>query len=400
MPLRFDANIGTLDMLPSERSREGFLKSHAIMARTGVLPYLLADGTVRLELLPPEELLAADSIATIAGKPFVDGHPTNEDGIAIEVTPENASQYTRGVVGNDIKLDRELGLVRVTVDVHDAQLIAKIDNGQVEVSGARVYDRLEMTPGIWDGRTQQYWTGEEAAGKPGVPFDAIQRGFDHNHLASVPAGRAGARVRLRLDSADAVRVSPGAGGANKGAITMAKLKIDGVEYDADAGLAAAVSAQATAQAARIAAQDSAIATGEARLAKAEAEASIHKLRADEAGKVDVRALVKRRLALERAPCVMRLDMSDEVVEDMEDRDVMLAAITAALPDYSGEGKSDEIIAAVFEAVKDLAGSHAGEEPGDDGRDALAGARQDASPRRKLDAARREFANRHNYKGRA
>ena len=176
----------------------------------------------------------------------------------------------------------------------------------------------------------------------------------------------------------------------------AKLKIDGTEDEADPGLAAAISAREIAQRLRIDALTSEVTTAGARVAKAEAEAALHKIRADKADKVDVRALVKRRLALERAPCVMILDMAEEVIEDMEDRDVMLAAIVAAIPGYSGEGKSDEVIMAVFEAVKGLT-SVAGADEEDDGREALAGARQDSAPDGALRTLRAKHAVRGQYK---
>src|SRR5687768_9377681 len=58
-----------------ERTPQGGLRVHAHVTRTGVLEYRRADGTVRREYRPPEEVFSADSIASLDDAPFTVRHP-------------------------------------------------------------------------------------------------------------------------------------------------------------------------------------------------------------------------------------------------------------------------------------------------------------------------------------
>ena len=54
---------------------EGFLRDSPIVARTGVYTYINPDKTIRREYRPPEEVFAAESLESFAGKPVTVGHP-------------------------------------------------------------------------------------------------------------------------------------------------------------------------------------------------------------------------------------------------------------------------------------------------------------------------------------
>ena len=56
------------------KTDEGFIKDTPIVGRTGLLRYINADGTERIEYRPPDEAFKADSLATLLGKPITLGH--------------------------------------------------------------------------------------------------------------------------------------------------------------------------------------------------------------------------------------------------------------------------------------------------------------------------------------
>lgn len=78
--LRFDA--GTIGKL--ERTPVGGVRVPARVTRSGVLEYRRQDGTTSREWRPPEEVFAADSLASLADAAVTVGHPA-----AGRVTPES-----------------------------------------------------------------------------------------------------------------------------------------------------------------------------------------------------------------------------------------------------------------------------------------------------------------------
>lgn len=62
---RFDRG----ELRSAVRTPEGYYLAEAYVARPGVYEYLNADGSTRRELILPEELHHADSLATLARKP-------------------------------------------------------------------------------------------------------------------------------------------------------------------------------------------------------------------------------------------------------------------------------------------------------------------------------------------
>ena len=79
---------------------DGFLKGRAIVTNVGVFTYVLADGSIRRELRPPEEVLdSLESRQSLAMRPITNGHPENM------VTSENVDQVKVGFTGEDIRRD-------------------------------------------------------------------------------------------------------------------------------------------------------------------------------------------------------------------------------------------------------------------------------------------------------
>lgn len=139
-------------------------------------------GGIRRDYRPPEEVFAADSLATItnANLPMIRLHP--EVGV---VTSESFKGVDFvGTVGKDIQYAvRELddgtletdGIVNGTITIYDEGMIGQYKSGEMK-SGSLGYSTVRI-----------YEPGEVN----GHAFDAIQTNIRYNHLSGVPLGRFG-----------------------------------------------------------------------------------------------------------------------------------------------------------------------------------------------------------------
>lgn len=162
-----------------ERTPQGGVRVPARVTRTGVFEYAREDGTIQREWRPPAEVFHADALATLEDAPVTDLHP--DEGF---VEPSNYQRLARG----HARAPRADGdFVAATLVVQDGDLADAIERkDRTEISlGYRC--RLDMTSGVLP-------SGER--------YDAVQRDIRYNHVAVGPQdwGRAGAEVRIRLDS--------------------------------------------------------------------------------------------------------------------------------------------------------------------------------------------------------
>lgn len=171
MALRYD--IGTLRS-PTKYA-DGRIRVDGYLTRTGVFEYRNADGSLRREYRPPEEVFKADSLASFQLVPLTDNHPPEM------VTAQNAKQFAIGAVGETVRQDGDK--VAATIIVYDAATISKLERGKVQLSCGYEAD-VEDSPGEIDGQR----------------YDAIQRNIRGNHVALVDVGRAGPDVRVRMDA--------------------------------------------------------------------------------------------------------------------------------------------------------------------------------------------------------
>lgn len=212
------------------RTDEGFLKLAGQFTRTGVFGYPRADGSIVRELRPPEEVNDSESLASFAGKPITLGHPPEF------VTPDTVKAVGVGLVGNQVHCAG--GYVQITGDVTRRDAIDAIDSGVHELSGGYTCD-IDVTPGFWSQGLQRI---VKADGRGVERYDQIQRNIRGNHVAIVDRGRAGHKAAFRVDHADEISdPAPSATTHTQGA-AMAKIRIDGVEFEATDGLAAALTA--------------------------------------------------------------------------------------------------------------------------------------------------------------
>lgn len=174
MQVRYDtAAIGKFET----DAQNGFLTIRDVpIAKIGVFPYKLADGSVRMEAKLPQELLSDSTVESANNKPITDNHPPEM------VTIDNTKKYMSGITSNNAHVKGNT--LRVDMVISDKDLISDISNGKEELS---IGFRTEVKNIAGD------FEGEH--------YDSQQTNIQINHIAVVDRGRAGHSIRLTGDSA-------------------------------------------------------------------------------------------------------------------------------------------------------------------------------------------------------
>lgn len=172
----------------TRQDQDGFLYTEAATGRTGILHYRNADGSPRRELRLPEDASSAASLQSMIGKPVV---ITHKGGM---VNGKTARSRNVGTMLS-ARFDADQGLTYNQIVIHDEQAQEAGRTTHKYLSLGYRLD-LEEKAGYYSAATNEI----SDVPKPGFePFDAIQRNLVVNHLAMVPAGRAGLVARLNLD---------------------------------------------------------------------------------------------------------------------------------------------------------------------------------------------------------
>ena len=295
------------------KTAEGFIRDTPIVGRTGILVYSNADGTERREYRPPEEAFAADSLASLMGKPITIGHKAF-------VTAGNAAKVAP--VGSVLSAGRQDGNA-IRADI----VIYNLDTDARELSCGYSLN-LDETPGI---------TPE------GEHYDAIQRNIVYNHVALVPQGRAGI-ARLNMDGSQIIDDERN----ENDMAEMTKIRLDsGIEYECAPEVKVEIekmrkdSAEAQKEQDKLQAKFDAL---EAELKKEQegrkADAEAHKANFDEA--------VKARVELLKVAEAHKVANADS----MTDTEIKTAVIKAVRGDAINlDGKSADYIEAAFDMAK-------------------------------------------------
>ncbi len=308
------------DLAPLKSPRKlpnGSLLADAFLTRTGIFEYANPDGTKRRELRLPEEVFAADALASLAMLPVTVDHP------AEEITPANAKQYAVGAVGENVQ--RAGDFVQASLVVYDAAAIAAVEAGKHQVS-VGYYAELDETPGAWRGER----------------YDAVQRNIRGNHLAIVDQGRAGPAAAIRIDTKDEERAHM-------------KIKIGSNEYEVDEAVGkhlvelegkvvslTTAAEQATTKVDAAEKQITAL-SAERDQAKARADAAI-----EQADPAKLQAAIKARVALETE--ARKHVAADLALDSLTDRQVREAVIKKYSPSVDLAKASDEYVQARFDAA--------------------------------------------------
>jgi len=313
----------------ARRTDEGYLVVEGYIAKPGVLRYRNADGSWRRELVLPEELHRADSLATIDRKPVTLNHPP------VNQRPVGPHNVRRLGVGDASEPSvAEDGHVKMSLIVRDAAAIRAVESGQHELSpGYSV--RLDMTPGVHPE------FGE---------YDAIQRDRRYDHLAIVGRARGGSTVRLRADEAAGDTFTPPSKESKMNPTLLMLAAGLGLALRHDMSDEAAGEAIRSKQddlksrADAVDAAEAALAVEKTRADTAEeALAAKEQERADAAAQVmDLPAMVawsSERSALEKAAREHKIDGLDKL-DEMTGEEIRKAVVTKAQPEARADGSED------------------------------------------------------------
>jgi len=206
------------DLAPIDKyevTPEGYLRAWATIARTGIQNYVNADGSMRIEYRPEDEVSRPESLASFAGKVITDEHPNEL------LDSDNTAKYQKGFTGTEIVYDN--GFVKAVMTITDKSLVQKVMRGDVKEVSAGYRVEFDATPGIAP-------TGDR--------YDGIQRNINGNHIAVVRRGRAGPDVKLHLDRFDAA--NPSLISTTEDTPMTAQVNFDGVSFEVSDAIATAI----------------------------------------------------------------------------------------------------------------------------------------------------------------
>lgn len=159
-------------------TEEGYLQGTAIVAKfNNVQAYWNADGTKRLEFRPESEVLSEKSLNSIKNKPITIDHPQKL------VNVDNVSSYIVGYTGESIHIDGNN--VAVSLTITNPEAIKAIKRGKRQLSLGYELELVKKS-GNFDGQE----------------YTHVQTNLNCNHLSIVDMARAGSIARINTDSAE------------------------------------------------------------------------------------------------------------------------------------------------------------------------------------------------------
>jgi hypothetical protein len=287
-------------------TKEGWIRDRPVITRAGIFEYRTADGKLRKEYRPDEEVFNEQSLSSASGIPITDSHR----GL---VTSANVEGIVGTVTSNGIKDEAN---VLADVIIHNPSRLGS----KRELSLGYECD-IEETPGEIDGKR----------------YDCIQKNIRYNHLAVVKKGRAG-NARLRLDSTDAVNGTF----ELEDVMTETKLvtiRLDGIDYQASPEISNALNKEREALTALQKRFDTVEAERDT-LKSTTANFDKELKAAREAG----RAVVKIRLDLEDVARQHKVKFDD----DDTDQVIKTNVLGKLRPELKLDGKSEDYIDSAFD----------------------------------------------------
>jgi uncharacterized protein len=156
------------------KTKEGFLKGIATVTRTGVFKYRNFDGSERLELRHPDDVLLSVSLDSLKSIPITNDHPKQLLNI------DNVGNLMIGMTGETVIVDDDKISTSISITHKDG--IAAISEGKRELSLGYSLDTIE-----------------EVGEYNGEKYTHRQKNIFYNHLSLVKQARAGRSARVNLD---------------------------------------------------------------------------------------------------------------------------------------------------------------------------------------------------------
>lgn len=321
------------------KTADGYLTAKARAARTGIQDYLgtevgRADMDVVRVYRPEDEVFNVKSMGTFKGKPVTMGHPGER------VTADNHSKLAKGHIAT---VARDGEAVAVDLAITDAATVKAVEDGVARELSAGYVANLEFSPGVTDA---------------GEVYDAIQRNIFVDHVAIVPAGRAGPDFRIG-DGAPTWGASP----VNRAQLedtmpdALRTITVDGLSVQTtDAGAQAItklqdeLSKQKTTYDAAIAAKDTEIEGLKEQVATKDGEITALTKKVEDS-KITPQML--NDMGKKRAK-VMKVGkakgMSEEDMEEMDDAAIMRAVVADEVGADEAKEMDDSAIKGAFSIV--------------------------------------------------
>jgi len=308
---------------------EGYLRGDAIVTRTGVFRYRNSDGSERLELRHPDDVLTNESLSTLSSLPITIDHPS------ALVNADNAAELSVGLTGDQARVDGMNVMTRITVTHKDG--VSAVQNGKRELSLGYTTE-LVREDGTYNGQA----------------YTHRQTNVRYNHLAIVGRARAGAQARINLDGAAVQSDETQPEGRPMSEAKLATVNLDGLEYQAAPEVAKALDkAQARIDSLETERNDAQKTYDEMKKEYDSLQGKMDELKAEmdkmkgERGDEAVKEAAKARVSLlSKAGKVIKAD--DHY--DSSDREIMEAVITAKHDGIELESKSDDYVLARFDSV--------------------------------------------------
>lgn len=193
----------------------GHLVARGTIARPGIQSYRRMElgfdtdplGQIRL-LRPPEEVFAADSMASFEGRPITIEHPAG-----MTVDASNREAVTKGHARKISRVGDMLDAEELTFT--DPAAVLALDSGKNQLSNGYTFE-LDMTAGV-----------DATYGA----YDGVQRKIRGNHVALVDSARCGSACRV----ADSKPIHIG-----DHAMTTQKITVDGIPVEVSDHAAAVI----------------------------------------------------------------------------------------------------------------------------------------------------------------
>jgi len=311
------------------KTSEGYLRTDAVITRTGIFKYKNPDGTIRRELRRPEEVFKHDSLESIKMIPMTNNHPFLVSGDETDklVTSANIAKFQVGFTGETVRKDGEN--VRVSLTITDPNAIEAVEHQGRNKLSLGYKTKLLMVPGVYNGDA----------------YDCEQTEIRSNHLALVDIPRAGDVAKIELDSADIDIIDPIKSVSSKKEAVMPKVNLDGIEYEALPEVANALTkALKSASDAQVKLDGIAKTVDKINADADTLKAENTALKARDISK-EISAGVTARLSLERTAAIC-LDAED--VSSLNDVEIKTQVIGKAFPEIKLDGKSNDYVDACFD----------------------------------------------------
>ncbi len=327
-----------------EVNPQGFLIADGYATRAGIFEYQLPNGSVQRELRPYDEVFDSSSLKSLSNVLITKDHPPEM------VSSANASKYN---VGHTSGVEADGSFVKVELTITDESAIKAVQNKEKEELSCGYICDLEMSAGVFEG----------------VRYDAIQRNIRYNHLALVSVGRAGPEARVRVDSKEgevlssygkAIHVIKTDQKKGDPSMSMAKIKVDNVEYEVSEPLAPVL--QSKMDALKASQNELDQLKGKFDAANLEIEKKnkeIEELKKSQHQKSDCLAESKARLVLEGQ--AKKILGEDAKLDELSDLEIKQKVISKLKPEmkvdseaFKSEAYLDGFISALSEVAEDSA----------------------------------------------